>query len=1420
MLNRGALSHQVYVSQDFSAHLHARLFGRADVGRRRSACVSVKAMRIVFVGTEITPWSKTGGLGDVMSALPAKLASRGHQVMTVSPLYRHHEDLYFTGVTAPVLLLGRCDAEKSDANVWNREAISWVKFYATEQDGVHHVFVDHALYSECSSATAMTYSDGHSITGVLSHEGDGGYLAELLTQVRASVLCQAALAAASLLLFRRRPGTTSQSTVHLSRKHPQGPRTEHRQGVMRARMVHCGRGASVDDAVGTGSDSLAAASRKLIQRHAVDPRLRQYLLPASLSSFGPGRPWPGFGCTHGLEGVQVPLSSSPVEQEVDQRFRDFTTWASACGEEDPGSSSDRVVFVGSDWASGLLPLWLDAYTDHSAPASPKLIGNHSGRQEMLRVSDCKPPDQPFGSSSSQDLGKLDTHSEAEHAASCLPEAEHAASCLPEDHVPTSESCHCNEPSTRLMGLQEKDEPSVTLTRLKEDVNGGCGSGPGRPAAWRQKRIHPTSSSPDKAADCVERGGGGMPRLACMGPVRRQKLRCSKSWQRHYRQGLSMSTTARIPQEVVSTTYNLQPTTSNKLLSSKERPIHDSLVQKKRLKPSSSSSKCDASVQHPVDRAPNLLTKRLLSQGLDIKGRVETGRRRTHVEKKRKKNPSTARLFNARLRRSLKLFRRFVATMLHDARFVLAIHNFGFHGLFPADTFSQLGLPPRHLPLLEHNTAPESIRSTTSAIQLADCSECQVSPEEASRSQVVASGGTRQISWLQAGLLTSDLLVTVSPQHALELRNLATEVLLGQDSGLDAARSTSSSDTAAGGPRPSAAMASALMQGPLTRWRKHCPHEADGSLLEAEDSLLEGYVQREEGPTLPSSAFGHQESGTAVHPYLGADGPGPAFNSSNGSSSSSCTTTEMDKSKLLQGIMNGVDTSIWDPRLDPFLPQSVRYGADNVSDGKAKAKRLLQTRLGLKQDASVPLFAFIGRLEDQKGADIFLAAVPTLLGPPKPTKPSSAAVGLRNAHLHAPQASQHGAPESSPVITESLQTGTLSLIPELPYFSTVNGKQGVASSLFDGQPPGDPVLLQLVMLGRGLPWQEEALNCLTQGYPGTAVGLPQYNEPLAHLLLAGADFLVAPSRYEPCGLVALCGVRYGTVPIVSPVGGLVDIVMGRVGKGTLAMSAERSPEVKQTQGKHRALSGTPAFKEPRQQDSTILGYMLSEPVGPSHDGAAVRRAVEVLVSSIYTATADFYLATSQVPQSRSNNQQECDKEVVSSAEGGCETGMWQQDTGSPERGSQPVTNSESTPVTTSGSIPVTTSGSQPVKTSGSQPVKTSGSIPVTNSGSQPLVKTSVQLFRAYRDIVGHHKSIRSEQPEAPSSNPNPKPKPGSPSSADADADAPSAAGTSASSFAGNRFLERRRRCMLADVSWEVAVEEWERALLSVSSTRSK
>ncbi len=54
----------------------------------------------------------------------------------------------------------------------------------------------------------------------------------------------------------------------------------------------------------------------------------------------------------------------------------------------------------------------------------------------------------------------------------------------------------------------------------------------------------------------------------------------------------------------------------------------------------------------------------------------------------------------------------------------------------------------------------------------------------------------------------------------------------------------------------------------------------------------------------------------------------------------------------------------------------------------------------------------------------------------------------------------------------------------------------------------------------------------------------FNEELAHLIYAGADMLIVPSIYEPCGLTQMIGLRYGTVPIVRPVGGLADTVFDR------------------------------------------------------------------------------------------------------------------------------------------------------------------------------------------------------------------------------------------------------------------------------------
>lgn len=83
--------------------------------------------------------------------------------------------------------------------------------------------------------------------------------------------------------------------------------------------------------------------------------------------------------------------------------------------------------------------------------------------------------------------------------------------------------------------------------------------------------------------------------------------------------------------------------------------------------------------------------------------------------------------------------------------------------------------------------------------------------------------------------------------------------------------------------------------------------------------------------------------------------------------------------------------------------------------------------------------------------------------------------------------------------------------------------------------------QLAVLGAGDPLIEQALQHAAQRHPG-AVGLHiGYDEALAHGLIAGSDVILVPSRFEPCGLTQLYGLRYGTLPLVRAVGGLVDTV---------------------------------------------------------------------------------------------------------------------------------------------------------------------------------------------------------------------------------------------------------------------------------------
>jgi starch synthase len=164
-----------------------------------------------------------------------------------------------------------------------------------------------------------------------------------------------------------------------------------------------------------------------------------------------------------------------------------------------------------------------------------------------------------------------------------------------------------------------------------------------------------------------------------------------------------------------------------------------------------------------------------------------------------------------------------------------------------------------------------------------------------------------------------------------------------------------------------------------------------------------------------------------------------------------------------GILNGIDTDAWNPETDPALVQNYNGRALRK---KAVNKQALLERFSLGTGLQAPLFSVISRLSEQKGLDLALEALPTVL--------------------------DKGA--------------------------------------------------KFVLLGSGDSELENGYRALAKSYPdqvGVEIG---FDEDLAHLIQAGADATLVPSRFEPCGLTQLCAMRYGTLPIVSMTGGLADTVI--------------------------------------------------------------------------------------------------------------------------------------------------------------------------------------------------------------------------------------------------------------------------------------
>ena len=205
-----------------------------------------------------------------------------------------------------------------------------------------------------------------------------------------------------------------------------------------------------------------------------------------------------------------------------------------------------------------------------------------------------------------------------------------------------------------------------------------------------------------------------------------------------------------------------------------------------------------------------------------------------------------------------------------------------------------------------------------------------------------------------------------------------------------------------------------------------------------------------------------------------------------------------RADALTGILNGIDEQQWNPVTDQALAH--RYGPHDLK-GKALCKRALQKEAGLPVDEKAPLVLALSRLTEQKGLDLLLAALPTLLR--------------------------------------------------------------------DGA--------QLVVQGTGDPALEAAFLSAARSHPGQVSVFIGYDEDRAHRLMAGADLIVVPSRFEPCGLTQLYGLRYGTLPVVCATGGLADTVVPHHGQDTAQSAAngftfEGPTLVSLTEGLERALAG--------------------------------------------------------------------------------------------------------------------------------------------------------------------------------------------------------------------------------------------------------
>jgi glycogen synthase len=244
-----------------------------------------------------------------------------------------------------------------------------------------------------------------------------------------------------------------------------------------------------------------------------------------------------------------------------------------------------------------------------------------------------------------------------------------------------------------------------------------------------------------------------------------------------------------------------------------------------------------------------------------------------------------------------------------------------------------------------------------------------------------------------------------------------------------------------------------------------------------------------------------------------------------------------------GIINGIDTHLWDPASDTYLLK--KYDHKTVNTNKAINKSHLQKEVGLSQ-ADAMLCGFIGRIEPrQKGADL----LPEMFT--KINIQQTGASGYSTARTNA-RVKQN---TSTHLKTHDDQKGAWVTRAEgLPLAGPSANKAGVPSICGHGRTPAAGPLeisfemsnnqIQIIILGKGDPETVKKLAAFAKKHPRNFVLIDKFDEGLARRIYAACDVLLVPSKFEPCGLTQMIAMRYGTIPVVRKTGGLADTVTDR------------------------------------------------------------------------------------------------------------------------------------------------------------------------------------------------------------------------------------------------------------------------------------